>query len=228
VNPEQQGPLAPLSEQAFIAFAGRWNQIAARTDKDHALSADADAAALACLLLASERGARFCGAACKRAGANLLVASSRFPGSGMAWIDSLPWRLCQSLLILPNGELSGAEGLLGKLNHPMSAVRSWMMSIAWAVHTRIPVEATVRMLLRNVANTLQGVSLALGLARGLCASNEEFEAIVRDYSPPGHFDDQFHVRISHAREIGFYYFQIHVWDRELRWRGLTEEAILGL
>lgn len=223
----------PLAEQAFIKLASLWHETAAHSDPERALPKKADDTALACLLLHSEWGRQFGTAALQRADANARLASTRFPAQRLAfldvgsWIDGLPWQLCR-----PAAALGGDTGypmgrLVLSLTHHQSSIRCWMMEIAWMVRASLPIDEAVPRLLKNVADTLLGVRMAMGLASALCPTNEELDKYIESYVPPEGFADQFNERIAAFRQEGFSLSPTYFWALECRCRRMIEQAVLG-
>lgn len=207
--------------------------MAAQADRDCGLPQKADEIALTCLLLYSEWGKQFSKAAVHQAAANTELASTRFPALRLAfldvasWIDALAWRLCSAHDAGGQGPDSVIAELVSGLTHNQSAVRSWMMEIAWMVRPSIPVDRAVPQLLKNVADTLGGVRMAVGLASALCSSDEVLESFIGGCQPPDMFADQFANRIKSFREEGFFLSQAYFWSLESRCRRMIEQTVLG-
>jgi hypothetical protein len=229
MNTVPPGQKVILAEQAFLALAREWRDIAAKTGPDCALPEQADTAALACLLLAVEWGKQFTEAVNLQCEENERLADSRWTVCtvpSIARLEALVWRLCHSGTAGAPSLIAGIDDLLDAFTHPNSAVRLWTMKQGWMVRSWLSANA-VPLLLKNVADTLGGVRLAMGLARGLCATNEELEAFIAGYEPPNGFTDQFSDRIKMFREEGFSLSQMQFGELESRCRRMIEQAVFG-
>jgi hypothetical protein len=83
------------------------------------------------------------------------------------WIVKLPWKL-----MIPSND--SLEELIRNLDHHSSAVRLWMMHLAWIVQKSLYKDVVLPLLLTNVANTLCGHNLAWGLAARYFENDAEF------------------------------------------------------
>ena len=223
--PGQNGILA---EQAFLALAREWRDIAAKTDPNRALPAQADTMALACLLLAVEWGKEFTQVVSPLIEENERRALSQLRMPYYARLEALPWRLCRSDAAGPPSRTPGMAVLLDALTHPHSSLRMWVMTVGWMVRPWVPADEAVPLLLKNVADTLGGVRLAMGLARGLCATDEKLEQFIAGYEPPDGFADQLTDRITMLREEGFALSQMYFWELECRCRRMIEQTVFGM
>jgi len=228
MNTVPPGQKVILAEQAFLALARKWRDIAAKSGPDCALPEQADTAALACLLLAVEWGKQFTEAVNLQCEENQRLADSRWTVPtvpSIARLEALVWRLCRSGMAGAPSRTAEMDELLNAFTAPKSDFRWWTMRQGWMVRSWLPADEAVPLLLKNVADTLGGVRLAMGLARGLCATDEELEAFIAGYEPPNGFAAQFADRIKMFREEGFALSQMEFWELESRCRRMIEQAV---
>jgi hypothetical protein len=228
MNTVPPGQEVILAEQAFLTLAREWQDIAAKTGPDCALPWQADTTALACLLLAVEWGEQFTEAVNPLIEENKGMAFSRWSSvPPIQELETLVWRLCRSDTAGAPSRTVSMDDLLGTLNHHNSDIRTWVMKLGWMIRPWLPAGEAVPLLLQNVADTLGGVRLAMGLARGLCATDEELKQFIAGYEPP-EFADQYADRITRFREEGFALSQREFWNYESRCRRMIEQAVLGM
>ena len=79
------------------------------------------------------------------------------------------------------------DELILNLDHHSSAVRLWMMHLAWVVKKSLYKDEVLPLLLTNVANTLCGPNLAWGLAARYFENDEEFYEYAQNWLPPSKF-----------------------------------------
>jgi hypothetical protein len=195
--------------------------------------------ALACLLLAVEWGKQFAGAINQEIRENEQLASSRWTASSrgalaaitgmdvVARLEALVWTLCGSGMAGAPSRTEGMALLLDALIHGRSFFREWMIQIGWMIRAWLPVAEAVPLLLRNVADTLAGVRLSMGLAHRLCAADDTLEAFIAGFRAPEGFADQFAHRIAMFREEGFALSEMSLWELECRCRRMIEQAVLA-
>jgi len=208
-------PLPTMAERGFLVLARRWHAEFAVIDKERAPPRALDEIALACLLLAVEWGKEFTSVARAQMEANRLAAEQR---REIYWLDELPWKLCANW---------GQDSLTVNLDHHSSAIRISMMELGWFAYPLLnPVEAATR-LLKNLADTLAGVSMAAGLAARFFDTNEKFLAFAHSFTPPETFEEQYRDRLKAVEEHGIAEMQIHFWQLESKCRKMIEQAGLG-
>jgi hypothetical protein len=214
-----------VAERAFLVLARRWHDGFAVVDMNHAPPRDVDEVALACVLLAVEWGSDFTAVARNQCELNRELGSKR----EVPWIDCLPWELCEASWAADPRDTGAVETLTANLDHHNSALRGWCMELAWMCRPWLEKLVCTLSLLKNVADTLGGVEVAMGLARGLCSSDEELNEFIAAYEhqPPDRFANQFAERIKAFRDVGFFLTQIHHLDLECRCRRMIEGAVLG-
>jgi len=227
MNTVPPGQKVIFAEQAFLALAREWRDMAVTTEPDRALPEQADTAALACLLLAVECGKQFTKAANLQCEENELVAFSHWePRTAYGQVESLAWGLCRNDTA-DDTSRTPVEEMIDAFTHPKSDFRCWMMKLGWMVRPWLPADKVVPLLLKNVDDTLGYVRLAMGLARGLCTTDEELEAFIAGYEHPT-CGDQFAERIALFRGEGFALSQMEFWKLESRCRRMIERAALAL
>ncbi len=219
-------PKPLIAERVFLALAREWAVQARNTQEGHALPRSADELALACLLLAVEWGSVFTNVGQQQMEINREQAAMR---RDVSWMDELSWKLCQCAAHAPPlSELDAVQELTANLDHHNSAIRCWIMELSWfAAPWLNPVEASVR-LLKNLADTLLGVSMAAGLAARLFKDAESFMAYARDFQPPATFEDQYADRLRMVEELGVLGCQASFWRMEAECRKLIEQTALAV
>ncbi len=217
-----------FAEQAFLVLSREWMETSRNTPAEQCLSTQADALAMACLLLAVEWGADFTDNARSEMEANRAIAESRREPS---WIDELPWRLClASNIPQPPSDEPAVWELTTNLDHHNSSIRIWMMQLGWMVVPWIdPVEATVR-LMKNLADTLCQPFMAAGLAARffeIKGKPDRFLSFAKAVKPPDGFETQYHERLEQLKEQGTLAMQVGFWRSEALCRKEIERAAMA-
>lgn len=212
-----------IAERAFVELSREWFAIAKNTPKGRALSRDADLLTLACILLAVEWGKTFSEVANAQMGINRAFAENRRQPS---WHDILPWDLSIIVYLLDITHSAPMQMLLANLDHHNSSIRCWMMEIAWFAFPRLNSEMALEKLFKNIADTLGGVDLAIGLAARFFSKTDDFMATARAFKPTD-FKDQYQSRLKVIEEYGVQSFQASFWKTETFCRKKIEEAVLG-
>ena len=212
-----------IAERAFVELSREWFAIAKNTPKDQALPRDADLLTLACILLAVEWGKTFSEVANAQMGINRTFAENRRQPS---WHDVLPWDLSIIVYLLDITHASPMQMLLANLDHHNSSIRCWMMEIAWFAFPRLNSEMALEKLYKNIADTLGGVDLAIGLASRFYGNTNDFMAAARAFKPK-EFEDQYQDRLKIIKENGVPSFQASLWKTEADCRKKIEESVLG-
>jgi hypothetical protein len=131
------------------------------------------------------------------------------------WIVKLPWKL-----MIPTHD--SFDELILNLDHHSSAVRLWMMHLAWAVKKSLYKDTVLPLLLTNVANTLCGPNLAWGLAARYFESDAEFYEYAQNWLPPSKFTEQYMIRVHFYNELGSIKTQATFIENERNcWKRLT-------
>jgi len=214
-------PLKTRVENTYIDLARTWRSIVAGVAPGHPLPRRADEIALAALLLAGEHGTKFGQDAWHETTENRRCCSERVS----PWIDELTWRLANFDPHNLDRELAFHD-LIRNLNHHNSAVRIWMMEIAWIVRARLSRDAVGTRLLENVAATIAGVELAWGLDGVLFDTEEAFLHAANTFAPAD-FVEQYAARIASFKEQPLVHPQAEFWQLEAHCRRLIVEAALN-
>jgi len=185
------------------------------------LPVELDDLSLACLLLAVEWGNRSPESTTAALESCLDTVSDRF------WGDKLVWQLALEFCRYNPKGINGTGTLTVNLGHRDSRIRLWMFELAWCVRAKLKPVVVSRLLLKNVANSLGHWDAALGLSRGLYATDEEFWAAAGAFRPTG-FAEQYDERVALARARGWRLFQQRFEARELRAHRLIEQVALML
>lgn len=209
-------------EAGFLDLAGEWRASAVGAGNDRALPLEADRAGMACLLIAKERSALL-GSAAKKAMRDNLEQRAR---TSFQTCDGLVWGLCLACCDDDPGGSGAFLSLSLLMGHPNSNMRMWGMQLGWMVRDLLP-PSSVPVLLRNVADTLGGVSQALGLAVACFRSEAEFLKAADAFEPPKGFEEQYAHRLSEARKLGPECCQVDFLIEELRVRKLLENRCLA-
>lgn len=214
-----------IAERVFLTLARRWSLLAGRTSPADSLPAAADTCGLACLLLAVEWGREFTSVAFREMEKNLEQVARR---RDVTWFDELIWSLCLCAnSAVPFCEQDAVKDLTINLDHQNSSIRCWMMQIAWFVtHWIDPVEA-MPSLLKNVADTLVGVTMAAGLAGRIYGDDvDKFMEYARKSNPPANFANQYNDRLGCIEESGIAACQAVFLKLEIGVRKLIEQSSL--
>lgn len=195
-----QPPLFPsmlkpsIAERAFVHFARMWRH-GYETKTSHSPPRAIDEAALAALLLANEHGGVFGKVARQICREHWVLLDGR-----NMWMDRLPWQLTGCALGIESWPFI-LELLSCNLTHPSSSLRCWVLQIAWLVRNRLPKDQAIQDLLKNVADTLIGVSMSAGLARALCRDDDEWKRVTTAFQPE-QFQEQYRDRIAELNASG--------------------------
>lgn len=214
------------AERAFLALAREWRTLVVNALVGPPPPRRSEELALASLLLSVEWAAQFSPLVVRECEENAKVAASL---ASRGWYNRLPWRLCGEL-VTGGPDLAGAlslNELTVNLNHQDSAIREWMLEIAWIVRDHLPVERATHLLLTNVADKLAGVNMSAGLALALYPSVESFEAVAQAFTLED-FAEQYRHRLDAYREVGWKATQRYLWELESSCRKIAGSAVLGL
>lgn len=141
--------------------------------------------------------------------------------------DSFVWEVCEACLEPEPARAGAMPALIRLMGHPNSGLRCWGMQIGWLLRDRLPKGPAVQVLLKNVADTLGGWGLALGLAASCFEVPKDFFEAAGAFQPPPRFEDQFAERLQQAREIGTDACQAPFLCSEAQVRKLIEDQVLG-
>ncbi len=211
------------AERVFIRLAEGWREGLATVARDSAPPRVVDELALAALLLAREHGATFTDAAGQQTQANIALAETRH----MPWVERLPWRLATAARLKEPNQSSELEELVCNLNHHNSAIRVWMMKLAWMVRPWLSPDTALPPLLENVAGTLAGVDMAWGLAGALFDSKELFHTSADSWRPE-EFVDQYARRVALLKNPVLRTAQAELWKMEAVCRRLIADEAMNV
>ncbi len=210
---------ASLAERVFVHLARKWAYGYANRGEGPP-SRETDEAALAALLIANEHGEALGDLAkeiCREHWALLNYE--------IKWMDRLPWQLAASAIGI--GSWPNALDLLTcNLTHPSSSLRCWVLEIAWLVRNRLPKEQAIQGLLKNVADTLIGVSMSAGLARELCRDEDEWKRVTTAFQPE-HFQEQYRDRIAELNLTGLLSAQAEPYRVECKVRKMISDWVFA-
>lgn len=188
------------AERAFLSLARSWAQLYAQLPPDAPPPRVLDLMALSALVLAFDCKENFTDVASHEIQTNISLCSNH----GIhGWLDRMVWSFMQVRHVSNLHECSQMDQLLANLNHHNSAIRIWMMEIAWMLRTRLPREKVLPLLLENVASTLLGVEEAWGLAAVLFEDRAAFLEAANEWSPENDFNDQYAERVEQLKDKTF-------------------------
>lgn len=188
------------AEKAFLSLARTWAQQYTPLPKNHPPSRDLDLMALSALVLAFDSKENFTDIAHQEIQNNISLCNNH---GSIGWMDSILWSLMQVRHKSNLHECSQMDQLVANLNHHNSAIRIWMMEIAWIMRTRLPRDRVLPLLLENVASTLGGVDKAWGLAAVLFEDRAAFLKAANNWSPENDFNDQYAERVEQLKDKTF-------------------------
>jgi hypothetical protein len=186
-----------IGERVFLSLARSWARQFDEVPENRPPSRQVDELALCALSIAHDYGPQFTIVAQSQIAANIGLTHQR--GSS-GWLDRVPWSLTQMCTSQPSEDCWQMQGLIANLNHHNSAIRMWMMEIAWVIRSRLPQEKALPILLENVASTLAGVDMAWGLASALFEDQTAFHNMAAAWLPQNHFDKQYVGRAEHLKD----------------------------
>jgi len=222
-GPEAESP-QPCSpaERGFLSLAREWQAAAALAGPSHCLDPEVDRLALACLLLSRERNPQL-GAAAKV----LIEANYELrKGTLFEGCDSRIWEICAVGFHRVPKDSTRLYGLTYLMRHPNSGLRIWGMHMGWLVREWLSPKPVVPILLENVAGTLGGYTLALGLAATFFPSDAAFFAATDRFTPSHGFEAQYARRLAQAKDIGVAVQQCGFLVMETAVRKLIEDRCL--
>ena len=189
-----------LAERAFLSLARSWAKQLGELPEHHAPPRDFDLLALSALAIAFDRTDDFTNVARQQVRVNIALCHER--GSS-GWLDSIVWSLMEVRHLQNLHDSTQMQELVANLNHHNSAIRIWMMEIAWVMRAKLPRDKVLPLLLENVASTLAGVDKAWGLASILFEDRDTFLEAASDWSPGNDFNDQYAERVEQLKDVTF-------------------------
>ncbi len=215
---------AIIAEQVFETLARQWQAEYECQESPRKLTNNMGDLALTCVLLSVEWGRLFSPAAFDQMTRNKEIAAAH---SQVSWMNELPWALCLSARSpAAPAKRHSVMDLTCNLDHHNSAIRCWMLQIAWfAAPWMNPVEAVVR-LLNNFAGTLVWPYESYGLAARFFDDSEERLQTFADGFKPQNFEDQYRRRLEDVKKHGLTELQAPFWQTEAICRKKIEQAFL--
>lgn len=211
-------------DQTLIALARKWGDVTMMAERDCALPEYADMLALSCLLLAAEWDDQLTESVNPVIEENAALAEKRWSIHASSDMEKLVWRLCRRDTETESMRDEAVESLIKYLTHHNSDIRSWAIKLGWMARPWLPDFIVVRRMLKNVADTLGGVRLAMGLASGLCATDNDLETFIAEYKPE-EYVEQYADRIKTFRKEGFFLSRAELLDLESGCRRIVEQEI---
>ncbi len=189
-----------MAERFFLALARPWAKQFDEVPENHPPSRQVDELALCALSIAHDYGLQFTTVAQSQIASNIELAHQH---GNSGWLDRLPWQLTHMCTFQVSADCWQMRELMANLNHHNSAIRMWMMEIAWVIRSRLPQEEALPILFENVASTLAGVEMAWGLAAALFEDRTSFDSTAAGWLPQNHFDKQYVERAQQLKHETF-------------------------
>jgi len=218
---------ATVADRCLLCCATDYLNGIGEHPSDRALPRNMDELSLACLLICTEHGDKLS----RNPSAVLIKCRDATCDRGMTGTyDLYPWALAIEAV---NGEISSestmVDRLVRNLAHGDSGVRGYMFEMGWFVRKWLPRDESVPLLLKNVADTLGGWCLSLGLCSVLFESNDEFWAYADAYIPEDErFESQYRDRLQLVRDGGLGLCMCDFYQLDSRIRKLIGDYALGL
>jgi hypothetical protein len=114
--------------------------------------------------------------------------------------DSFPFTLARALINQDFVTLTGENDTFDLLSHRNSTIRWHCYNIVWFAKEQIEPQVILPALFKNIADTLGYVEEAVGLARSVFKTDQEFFASAGNATPPPHFAEQYQERLKRFRE----------------------------
>jgi hypothetical protein len=190
------------------------------------LAREADEISYACLLLCAE-----CADQMSMDDADIIEECRRCTSehSSQGWLDCFIWHFAAEVLFGDDPYTGDMRSqLISDLDQPGSSIRCFMLESAWVVRNRLTADDAAPALLKNVADTLMGWDISLGICSSLFASKEEFWAYADAFSPPPAFDNQYRDRLAEVRLKGLSNCLVQLMDLELKVRRRIDAIALSL
>lgn len=210
-------------DRGFLNLAREWNHLAVETGPNQCLTAEADQAAMACLLISKERHAHLSAAAKNQIEANYKLRLE----TPFRICDSLLWELCAAAFHRVPSQAPPIRSLVLLLGHQNSGLRMWGFEMGWVVRDWLPADRVLPILFKNVADTLGGVDQAIGLATSFFETRREFLETAEAFDPEPSFSSQYFDRISQVEEHGIERWQTPFLRTEIKIRKAVEDRCLG-
>ena len=227
-NPEQSSLFQPtVADKCLEHFARQFLDGCQKNPGPGPMPEWLDDISYACLMLCAEHGDKL-----GEDTATLLTdCHDAADKRGITGIyDVYPWLLALQAVNGTIGEECFAiERLVGNLAHGNSGIRCYMLEVGWLVRKWLPRDGAAPRLLEDVAGTLGGWWLALGLCSYLFENNDDFWAYADAYClEEARFESQYRDRLQMVRAngLGSCRCDLHLLDSRIR--GLIGDFAMGL
>jgi len=213
---------ASVAEAALLHFTSAYLAGLREAPSDRPLERWMDEHSYACLLLCEEHGDALTQASLAALEKCRDAVSAR-PLLGL--YDMLPWNAALHAL---GKARSAPDRLVSVFTNGASDLRGFAFEIGWFVRRRLPVEKATEALLCNVADTLGGWDISLGLCSSLYESVDAFWATADEYQPEPRWEGQYRDRLTLVREQGLAGCRYHLTALESRIRHLIMDFAMRL
>lgn len=195
--------------------------------RDRALPREMDELSFASLLICAEHGAKLS----RNPSALLTKCRDAACDRGFTGTyDLYPWALAIEAV---SGKINRESIMIGRLvrnmAHGDSGVRGFMFELGWFVRKWLPRDQVAPLLLTNVADTLGGWWLSLGLCSVLFETRDEFwayaDALVLE---DDRFESQYRDRLQQVRESGLGMCLCGLYQLDSRVRTVIDGYALGM
>ena len=212
-----------VAERAFLILARRWETEYKKQDSPKRLTNHMGDLALACLTLSVEWGESFSKVARTQMEINKKIVQSL---SQQSWMNELPWTLCQVTNLKVPEKSSEVKELTSNLDHHKSAIRRWMLEIAWFALPWLDKKEALPQLLKNLANPILWGEESAGLAARFFEDDKSFFYFAKDFIPADEFKKQYHNRLTSLERKGLLDVQSIFWQTEAICRKEIEDTVL--
>jgi hypothetical protein len=163
------------AERVVLALAREWNASFIPQPESASVGSNHDELALACLLLSAQWGKEF-----TRVTKDQIYANIAVPPYGDE-ISKLPWRLCQAATLMRPSQAEAVRHLTAVVANSGRHARRRYMAMAWMARPLLDVRPMIWRLFDLFVAGRTGSDQALGLARGLCKDQIDWDSWVADY-----------------------------------------------
>lgn len=212
-------PVPTIAERVFLDIARDWydDSMSGPELKTH-LEED-DELAFASLLLSVEWGKHFTKVAYDQIEQNVELSIDQRERT------KLLWRICDAMRLMQPEKSRVMTDLALAISYSISkSIMNYMM-MAWIARPIIDKSKIMPVLFDWIVKGYRNHEFALGLARGLCQSDQEFESFIDEYCRVGG-ETIIRDRASALSRDGFRAYQNHFWEAEAHYRRLIESRIL--
>ncbi len=215
-----------VADASLLHFAGKYLEGCENRTGAGPLPRWMDEHSYACLLICQEHGDKLShNAAITLANCRRAVAD----GCEIDWLDALPWDTAIEVLGTQTGDPTrGIDSLIANLTHHRSGIRGYMFELAWFVRDRLRTDGVANGLLRNVADTIGGWDVSLGLCSFLLDDEDRFWAFADEYQPDDRYADQYRDRLQTVRGVGLNVCRCSLYQLDAKIRSLIDSFAYGL